>query len=75
MATIHGQAFLKDAIEFPNHERDSGSSASETSLTTSKRQRLKELERDVRELRRSNNILRQASAYFTQAELDRYWKR
>jgi transposase-like protein len=44
-------------------------------LTTSERQRLNELEREVRELRRSNDILRQASAYFAQAELDRYWKR
>ena len=38
-------------------------------------QRLKELEREVRELRRSNDILRQASAYFAQAELDRHWKK
>lgn len=44
-------------------------------LTTSERQRLKELEREVRELRRSNDILRQASAYFAQAELDRHWKK
>lgn len=35
----------------------------------SERQRLKELERGVRELRRSNDILRQASAYFAQTEL------
>ena len=41
----------------------------------SERQRLKELEREVRELRRSNDILRQASAYFAQAELDRHWKK
>ena len=33
--------------------------------------RLKELEREVRELRRANEILRKASAYFAQAELDR----
>ncbi len=44
-------------------------------LTTRERQRLKELEREVRELRRSNDILRQASAYFAQAELDRHWKK
>lgn len=44
-------------------------------LTASERQRLKELEREVRELRRSNDILCQASAYFTQAELDRHWKK
>jgi len=34
-------------------------------------QRVKELEREVRELKRSNEILRKASAYFAQAELDR----
>ena len=34
-------------------------------------QRVKELEREVRELRRANEILRKASAYFAQAELDR----
>lgn len=32
---------------------------------------MKELEREVRELKRSNEILRKASAYFAQAELDR----
>jgi transposase-like protein len=32
---------------------------------------LKDLEREVRELRRANEILRKASAYFAQAELDR----
>ena len=37
--------------------------------------RLKELERENRELRRSNNILRQASAYFAKAEFDRLWKK
>ena len=35
------------------------------------RERVKELEREVRELRRANEILRKASAYFAQAELDR----
>jgi transposase-like protein len=39
--------------------------------TTEEQDRLKELEREVRELRRSNEILRKASAYFVQAELDR----
>ncbi|HAG7225281.1 TPA: IS3 family transposase, partial [Escherichia coli] len=47
----------------------------QNALTASERQRLKELEREVRELRRSNDILRQASAYFAQAELDRHWKK
>ncbi len=40
-------------------------------VTTEERARIKELEREVRELRRANTILRQASAYFAQAELDR----
>ena len=47
----------------------------QNALTASERQRLNELEREVRELRRSNDILRQASAYFAQAELDRHWKK
>ena len=36
--------------------------------------RIKELERENRELRRANEILRKASAYFAQAELDRRQK-
>ena len=40
-------------------------------LTTDDRARLKELERENFELRRANEILRKASAYFAQAELDR----
>jgi len=40
-------------------------------MSTSQRQRLKELEREVKELRQANEILRKASAYFAQAELDR----
>ena len=39
-------------------------------LTTSERERRKELEREVRELKRANEILRKASAYVAQAELD-----
>jgi transposase-like protein len=39
--------------------------------TTTDRERMKELEREVRELKRANEILRKASAYFAQAELDR----
>jgi len=42
-----------------------------TGLTTGDRDRLKELERENRELKRANEILRKASAYFAQAELDR----
>ncbi|MBB8452516.1 IS3 family transposase [Escherichia coli] len=44
------------------HERDTG--GGDGGFTTAERQRLKELERENRELRRSNDILRQASAYF-----------
>ena len=40
-------------------------------LTSPERERLKALEREVGELRRANEILRKASAYFAQAELDR----
>ena len=40
-------------------------------LTSDERERLKALERENRELKRANEILRQASAYFAQAELDR----
>jgi transposase len=49
-------------------ERDLGKRAG---LTSGERDRLKELEREVRELRRTNEILRKASAFFAQAELDR----
>ena len=52
-------------------EYDSGS---RDGLTTAERTRLKELERENRELKRSNEILRKASAYFAQAELDRRGK-
>ncbi|WP_313024658.1 transposase [Mobilicoccus sp.] len=40
-------------------------------MTTTGAQRIAELEKENRELRRANTILRQASAYFAQAELDR----
>jgi transposase len=49
-------------------ERDSGLRAG---LTSSDRERLKALERENRELKRANEILRKASAFFAQAELDR----
>ena len=49
-------------------ERDSGWGPGQSS---EERQRVKDLEREVRELRRANGILRKASAYFAQAELDR----
>ena len=40
-------------------------------VSSDEQTRVKELEREVRELRRANEILRKASAYFAQAELDR----
>jgi transposase len=52
-------------------ERDQGLRAGPTS---DDRERLKALEREVRELRQANEILRKASAYFAQAELDRRFK-
>ena len=52
-------------------ERDEGLRAGPT---TDDRERIKALEREVRELRQVNEILRKASAYFAQAELDRRWK-
>lgn len=44
-------------------------------LRSSDSERIKQLERENRELKRSNEILRQASAFFAQAELDRVLKR
>lgn len=55
------------------YKRDAGTG--DGGPTTAERQRLKELEHEVRELRRSNDILRQASAYFAKAEFDRLWKK
>jgi transposase len=52
-------------------EKDSGA---RPGMTTDERERVKALEREVRELRQANEILRKASAYFAQAELDRLYK-
>lgn len=52
-------------------ERDQGK---RPGATTSETERIKALEREVRELRQANEILRKASAYFAQAELDRRCK-
>ena len=53
------------------HERDAGL---RDGMTSEVRERLKALERENRELRQANEILRKASAYFAQAELDRRFK-
>ena len=53
-------------------EKDQGLRAG---ATTTEQQRIKELERENRELRKTNEILKLASAYFAQAELDRHHKK
>jgi transposase-like protein len=53
------------------HERDTGK---REGSTTAEQERVKALEREVKELRRTNEILRLASAFFAQAELDRRFK-
>ena len=53
-------------------ERDQGK---QPGLTTTECDRIKALEREVRELRQANEILRKASAYFAAAELDRPFKK
>ena len=53
-------------------ERDTGS---REGMSTAEKERIKALEREIRELRQANEILRKASAYFAQAELDRPFKR
>ena len=50
------------------HERDTGQ---REGLSTSERDRIKAMEREIKELRQANEILRKASTYFAQAELDR----
>ena len=52
-------------------EKDSGV---RDGATSAERDKIKELEREVRQLRQANEILRKASAYFAQAELDRPFK-
>lgn len=53
------------------HETDSGL---RDGVTSEERERIKALEREVKELRRANEILKLASAFFAQAELDRKLK-
>ena len=56
---------------FRQHQRDHGQRGG---LTTDERERLKALEKENRELKRANEILKTASAFFAQAELDRKLK-
>ena len=53
------------------HEIDTGM---RDGVTRAERDRIKALEREVRELRKANEILKLASAFFAQAELDRRFK-
>jgi len=53
------------------HETDTGQ---RDGVTSAEQQRIKALEREVKELRKANEILRLASAFFAQAELDRRFK-
>lgn len=53
-------------------ERDAGQ---RDGLTTADKERLKALERENRELRQANEILKKASAYFAMAELDRPFRK
>lgn len=54
------------------HEVDNGL---RDGVTTDERERIKALERENKELRRANEILKLASAFFAQAELDRHLKK
>ena len=54
--------------------RDEVDSGTREGVTTDERERIKALEREVKELRRANEILKTASAFFAQAELDRRLK-
>lgn len=55
-------------------KRDEVDSGKREGVSTSERERIKALEREVKELRRANEILKTASAFFAQAELDRRFK-
>jgi transposase len=55
-------------------KREEGDGGQRDGLTISERDRLKQLERENKELRRANEILKTASAFFAQAELDRRLK-
>ena len=55
-------------------KRDEIDNGTRAGVTTTDLQRLKELERENKELRKANEILKLASAFFAQAELDRRLK-
>lgn len=55
-------------------KRDEIDAGARPGVTTSEREQIKALEREVKELRKANEILKLASAFFAQAELDRRMK-
>jgi transposase-like protein len=55
-------------------KQDEVDSGERSGVTSAEAQRVRELEREVKELRRANEILKLASAFFAQAELDRRCK-
>ena len=55
-------------------KRDEVDHGKRDGLSSTERERIKALEREVKELRRANEILKTASAFFAQAELDRRLK-
>jgi transposase len=59
-------------VWYKQAQRDAGKEAGPTSA---EKARIKELERENRELRQANEILKKASAYFAQAELDRPFRK
>ena len=71
-----------DSTEDRLHDRDAEGVGSQAERdqglrpgpTSADQERIKSLEREVRELRQANEILRKASAYFAMAELDRRYK-
>lgn len=59
-------------VWYKQAERDAGNIAG---ITSEEKSHIKSLEREVRELRQANEILKKASAYFAQAELDRPFRK
>ena len=76
-ATIESIAPKIGCVPQTVHEwvkRDQIDSGERDGITTSEREQMKALEREVKELRKANEILKLASAFFAQAELDRRLK-
>ena len=69
---LHGRDAAAKWVRRGESERDSGA---RPGPTTVEQQRIQALEREVRELRKTNEILKLASAYFAQAELDRHHRK